>query len=148
MRWIGRTGISHLLWMNPSTFQSLLPFSPGKTYGSYDTPAVTGSGGGGTYGGAGGGYVTLNVSGSCHVDGQILCSGGDATSGHCGGGSGGSMYVEAMNFSGGGLLSVEGGDGLNYGFGGSGGRIAVQAQWLNEYNGEYVAYGEKFLNFS
>ena len=44
-------------------------------------------------------------------------------------------------FSGHGLLSTEGGNGYDYGFGGSGGRIGVNCDWTREYSGLYEAFG-------
>lgn len=75
-----------------------------------------------------------------HHDGLIL---NDANNGlsNGGGGSGGSVYIVALTFSGHGRITANGGDGDGKGGGGSGGRIAVHVSWLSEYNGVYQAYG-------
>lgn len=71
--------------------------NPGEPYGSLFTPLSLGSGGSH---GAGGGHITLEVGTSLHVDGTISVAGADVTSGTGGGGSGGSILIEAYNMSG------------------------------------------------
>ena len=111
-----------------------------NAYGTVFKPVELGSGGGGAGGGAGGGFVNFNVGNTMHVDGRIDTYGGDA-SGTGAGGSGGSILVQAYNFSGHGILDASGGDGSGSGCGGSGGRIAVLIEAHNSYGGEYLAHG-------
>ena len=66
---------------------------------------------------------------------------GGNSSGDSGGGSGGSVFIKATNFSGHGLVTTEGGYGSGHGHGGAGGRIAAHIGFYREYSGEYVAYG-------
>ena len=110
-------------------------------YGSYILPVHSGSVGGGINPGTGGGVIKINVSRALHLDGYIYAQGGDATDSDSGGGSGGSIHIVAMNFSGHGNVSTEGGRGIGYGCGGSGGRIAVQVLWVREFAGLYIAFG-------
>ena len=105
------------------------------------TPTHPGSAGGGSSAGAGGSTVKLHVSRTLHLDGYILNNGANATGSNSGGGSGGSILIETMHFSGHGLISVEGGSGYDYGYGGSGGRIAVKVSSRREYSGDFVAFG-------
>lgn len=58
-----------------------------------------------------------------------------------GGGSGGSVLIEAFNMSGHGEINVNGGNGMSGGGGGSGGRIAVHVEFNNKYGGTYRAAG-------
>ena len=44
---------------------------------------------------------------------------------HCGGGSGGSIWIDCHYLNGKGIMEVTGGDGKGYGGGGSGGRLTV-----------------------
>ena len=109
-------------------------------YGSVFRPIMLGSGGSGSDGGAGGGFVVVTVGKSMHVDGQIDTYGADA-SGTGGGGSGGSILIHAYNFSGHGSLDASGGNGGGSGYGGSGGRIAILIEYQNNYGGLYLAHG-------
>ena len=111
-----------------------------NAYGSVFEPVLLGSGGGGTGGGAGGGFVNFKVGNTMHVDGRVDTYGGDA-SGTGAGGSGGSILINAYNFSGHGVLDASGGDGSGSGCGGSGGRIAVLIEYQNHYGGKYLAHG-------
>lgn len=75
-------------------------------------------------------------------DGQITVNGKDAVknSGY-GGGSGGSIFIEAGTFDGSGVIQVNGGaGGNNGGGGGSGGRIAVHYN-SSFFSGTISAYG-------
>lgn len=102
----------------------------GIFYGTIAAPGVPGSGGGGTTnspaaGGAGGGLVRLVITGDLLLDGSISCNGLAAASTNGGGGSGGSVWITAHRVVGAGTITVNGGDGRDFGGGGSGGRIAV-----------------------
>ncbi|PIK55149.1 hypothetical protein BSL78_07879 [Apostichopus japonicus] len=116
-------------------------FSNGTSYGSYVQPAHPGSGGAGNYGGAGGSTMRIEVGQELHLDGNILNDGTDATGGNSGGGSGGSIWVSTLLFSGHGYISTNGGDGFGLGYGGAGGRIAVHVGWRREFSGIYEAFG-------
>ncbi|MBU2652751.1 MAG: LamG domain-containing protein, partial [Bacteroidetes bacterium] len=110
----------------------------GSAYGSMLAPRNFGSGGGNATtpnpdkaGGYGGGLVILNVNDSFEFNGEINVNGGNgygALGWSSGGGSGGSIYIKADNFSGAGNLSAYGGMGGNQAIdsgGGAGGRIAI-----------------------
>jgi hypothetical protein len=56
--------------------------------------------------------------------------GGNGTGYNSGGGSGGSIHVKAVNFSGHGQVTTEGGTGSYLGYGGGGGRIGVHISYL------------------
>lgn len=116
---------------------------PDKPYGSLFTPSHLGSGGGGNLGGAGGGFVEVNVGRNIHVDGNFKTYGEDAQGSNSGGGSGGSILIKAFNFSGHGVLDASGGDGMGTGCGGSGGRIAAHIGFQNNFGGLYLAHGGK-----
>ena len=94
-------------------------------YGSVYEPVMLGSAGGVSdrysYGG---GSIKLNVSGLLENNGTISANGSMSPSGWSGGGSGGSIWVDANEVSGIGLYQTNGGIGDQNG-GGSGGRIAV-----------------------
>ncbi|TAK04069.1 hypothetical protein EPO34_02840 [Patescibacteria group bacterium] len=110
----------------------------GVTYGSATAPSLFGSSGGGASpysGGAGGGKVRLDVSGTFTHNGSVSANGSaGGTSGgeySAGGGSGGSVYVTAGSFSctSAPTFQTTGGAGGNGTFtdggGGGGGRIAI-----------------------
>jgi len=107
----------------------------GNTYGLAETPKQPGSGGGSYQatlncrGGYGGGAIQLDVSGAATVNGTLTAV-GDNPNWASGGGSGGGIWLSCATFSGsGGLLSANGGDGIDAGGSGGGcgggGRIAV-----------------------
>ena len=102
----------------------------GNNYGLATQPTLAGSGAGSfsttLYGGAGGGGVRLNVTGTLQVDGRISATGGAAISPNFGGGSGGSVWLTAATLAGAGVVSANGGAGNGLGGGGGGGRIALQ----------------------
>ncbi|MEE4271581.1 MAG: DUF6531 domain-containing protein [Thermoanaerobaculales bacterium] len=106
-------------------------FAGGQPYGSDVWPVEPGSGGGtGIYtgaGGAGGGVITLTVTDTFTLEGDLTA---DASHGDWsgGGGSGGSILVSAGSIEGAGSLTASGGNGGTYGgaSGGAGGRIAVR----------------------
>jgi hypothetical protein len=112
----------------------------GTNYGSPTQPIDRGSGGGAgasTLGGGseGGGALRLSVGGTLFMDGRLAASGGPGLQDDSGGGSGGSIWVTARNFAGGGLLAADGGGGeLFGGGGGAGGRIAVYSP-MNTFTG-------------
>lgn len=124
----------------------------GVVYGSPQNPLDPGSGGGYAewntggpiahpveYGGAGGGVIQLVVSGNCVVDGSVTANGfqGRYGSSHFGewaggGGSGGSVWLQAATLLGRGQISADGGrggsstpSGSSRAGGGGGGRIAL-----------------------
>ena len=86
----------------------------------------------------------MNITYSAHIDGKISSDGAAAISGNSGGGSGGSVLLDAENFSGHGTISSNGGIGIGAGSGGSGGRIAVHVAWRREYQGS-VAVANYFV---
>ena len=51
------------------------------------------------------------------------------------------MLIQTQNISGHGLIDATGGNGIGYGFGGAGGRMAVHVNWFREFSGDYIAYG-------
>ena len=113
----------------------------GLPYGSYIAPQHTGSRGGGSAPGDGGGIITVDVNRFYHLDGIVRSNGADATGDNSAGGSGGSVYISTQNVSGHGLLSSHGGNGIDLGYGGAGGRMAVHVKWYREYSGDYEAFG-------
>ena len=114
----------------------------GTPYGSLFSPTDLGSGGGGAGGGAGGGYLNLGVGRQLHVDGHIHTAGASGEeSTNAGGGSGGTIFIHAFNFSGHGVLDARGGNATGTGGAGSGGRIAAHIDFSNDYGGGYVAHG-------
>ena len=127
---------------------SALGAAGGTSYGSLTQQSSSGSGGGnglGTspnnLGGAGGGSIQLNVTGSLDLDGLVSANGNPGVGGGSGGGSGGNIWVNAEGLSGGGVFSANGGSGnLPYGGGGGGGRIMVSCI-TNRFTGVSSAHG-------
>lgn len=118
--------------------------SGGAWYGDMVTPKLFGSGGCGYYatqGGKGGGYVNIRSSKNLVVDGSILVNGGDCKDFSCGGGSGGSIYIESGNLEGLGRIEASGGKGNTSGGGGSGGRVAVHLRTNMLYQGDFIVHG-------
>jgi len=118
---------------------SVLP--GGVTYGSLTMPADRGSGGGfglsvpGVSGGEGGGAVRLSVGHSLVLNGSITANGNPGLQDEAGGGSGGSIWIDAGVFSGVGLVAADGGNGeFNFGGGGGGGRVAIYSP-MNFFGG-------------
>lgn len=110
----------------------------GSSYGSVFKPLSLGSGGGngqGT-GGQGGGQLQWEVAKRLELNGLISARGGKSSGSHSGGGSGGSILIEATNFTGHGEISVVGGDSSGYGGAGAGGRIAVHCRWRYTFGGK------------
>lgn len=114
----------------------------GSAYGSLDSPADLGSGGGyalgccGNNGGDGGGAVKINAqSATVTVNGTITANGTGGGAGCCayaGGGSGGSIWIIADSLVGSGTVSANGGAGGSGGAGegnnggaGGGGRVQI-----------------------
>ena len=108
----------------------------GPIYGSATDPVTLGSGGRHPTGtaGSGGGAMRLFISGSLMVNGTLSANGqGYVSSGHDGGGSGGSIYVTTDTVSGSGSITANGGPGYWIG-GGGGGRIAIYYE-TNSFSG-------------
>jgi hypothetical protein len=103
-------------------------FLGGQPYGDPLRPTDFGSGGGkilSSFGGSGGGLVRLSVSQVLTVDGTITAD-GTSTSNSAGSGSGGSVYINAGQLAGTGLITANGGNPGNGVWGaGGGGRIAI-----------------------
>ncbi len=129
--------------------------TPGPTYGSVDTPARLGSGGSGNSAGFGGGALILEVDGILTVDGTLSAHGGDGGL-DTGGGSGGSVWLQAQTISGEGIIGADGGNGTGSGrAGGGGGRIAMDTP-TNFFTGiiraqggpsDYIRGGHGTFNF-
>ena len=117
----------------------------GISYGFPDQPTDWGSGGGSypsgtTYGGPGGGALRLNVTGTLTVDGRISSDGGTGLTQACGGGSGGSIWLNVGKLAGAGVISANGGAGYGSGGAGGGGRIAFYYS-TNNFTGTVRAWG-------
>jgi hypothetical protein len=118
----------------------------GQSYGSASQPVDRGSGGG--YGegplvggSQGGGAIRFNIGGVFIIDGELSAEGGAGLQDESGGGSGGSIWVNAKILEGNGLIAADGGDGQLYnGGGGAGGRIALYSD-LPGFVGEISANG-------
>jgi hypothetical protein len=134
-------------------------FNPGgATYGDAFAPVDLGSGGGParTAAASGGGAITLNVSDTLRLDGEITANGADAAHGNCfsapagGGGAGGSIFVTTATLTGAGALRANGGTGGDGGCsgvgddggGGAGGRIAV----LYAVDGDFGGFTTSSVN--
>jgi uncharacterized repeat protein (TIGR01451 family) len=115
------------------------------TYGSSMYPTDLGSGGGGYgSGGAGGGMIYIEINNMLTINGSLSANGENAGS-WCGGGSGGSIYIKAGQFSGEGTILANGGQAGaggsgNNPSGGGGGRIAIHFN-ENLFNGSITALG-------
>ncbi|MCA9383151.1 DUF2341 domain-containing protein [Candidatus Dojkabacteria bacterium] len=119
-----------------------------ELYGDPANPVHPGSGGGmrAVYGpgGAGGGAIKLTVSGTFAINGDIHADGQNSPGTISGGGSGGSVWIDAGTITGSGTISADGGDsGLysgNYRGSGGGGRITLE--YLNSsYTGNVTVDG-------
>jgi hypothetical protein len=108
-----------------------LAFGYPATYGSARAPTDPGSGGGSlghsVVGGAGGGAVRIEATGTVDIRGSILANGTIGSDIHGSGGTGGGIFISCSRFEGtsAGLLSACGARGRYSARGGSGGRIAV-----------------------
>ncbi|PIK55148.1 Tenascin-X [Apostichopus japonicus] len=95
------------------------------------------------------GHADLESEGIIMLDGKGLSSGlgpgagisESASYSDAGGGSGGSILLEATNFTGHGDIQVNGGNGLGRGSGGSGGRIGIHIDHQNDFGGRYSSVG-------
>jgi hypothetical protein len=117
----------------------------GTVYDSITSPTSPGSGGGyySSYsvGGAGGGAIRLNVSGTLQVAGLISANGGNGSGTGGGGGSGGSIWFVVGTLSGSGSITANGGGGADsVGGGGGGGRIYISCN-NNSFTGNASACG-------
>ena len=118
------------------------PGAGGPEYGSYGDPTQLGSGGGNDTGGAGGGAVVLEMSGTVTLQnpaGSIRADGSDGGT-NAGGGSGGSVKITCDVITGTGRISADGGAGQSNGGGGAGGRIAIYCH-TNDFGGTLSAMG-------
>ncbi|MEQ9095042.1 MAG: immunoglobulin domain-containing protein [Phycisphaerales bacterium] len=102
----------------------------GEPYGIDTFPVTLGSGGGSDpdaprRGGRGAGALRLSVGGNLDLVGPITASGESAGGNEAGGGSGGSLWIEAGSITGVSSISANGGNGSSAGGGGSGGYVAV-----------------------
>jgi len=93
-------------------------------------------------------YFHFQVGRTLHLDGLLSSRGLNATTWLSSGGSGGSILIEATNFTGHGELSVRGGDGkgassgnAGLGAGGGGGRVGAHIRHQNNYGGLYTTEG-------
>ncbi|MCG3121720.1 MAG: hypothetical protein GIKADHBN_00090 [Phycisphaerales bacterium] len=117
----------------------------GPSYGSAPIPIEWGSGGGnsiyyGSVGGRGGGSLRLRVDGTLSVAGSITAD-GSAGQPRCGGGAGGSLWIECGTLAGTGMISAGGGAGGSSGGGGGGGRLALYCCDVQMLTSHLVADG-------
>ncbi len=113
----------------------------GPRYGSVSNPDQLGSGGGNTgRGGHGGGVVLLDMGGTMTLNGTISANGWNFEGSWAGGGSGGSIRIEAASIQGTGLVQADGGNASSSGGGGGGGRIAFLTA-DNQFEGIIQASG-------
>ncbi|WP_413294432.1 beta strand repeat-containing protein [Bdellovibrio sp. HCB185ZH] len=105
-------------------------------YGSATNPTDLGSGGRNYIGsgGAGGGAIALNVTGTLTVDGTLSARGNTGT--NAGGGSGGSLKVSTSTLAGAGTITVAGGTGQGSG---GGGRAYIAYSTTNSFSGTFSA---------
>lgn len=110
----------------------------GNSYGSIFRPLLLGSGGGNGQGegGIGGGQLYWEVAKRLELNGLISARGSKSSGSNSGGGSGGSVLIEATNFTGHGEISVVGGDSKGNGGAGAGGRISVHCRWRYTFGGK------------
>ena len=83
----------------------------GTAYGHVYEPEHFGCQGGGS-GGLGGGVIKMNIRGALKIDGTVHCDGEAGTSRQSGGGSGGSIWIDADLIQGYGTVRVNGGRGF------------------------------------
>lgn len=117
--------------------------SGGQAYGSVYRPLVIGSGGGngGGTGGTGGGQLLWEVGKRLELNGLVSAIGGTGNGGHAGGGSGGSILIKTTNMTGHGEIAVTGGDAINQGGGGSGGRVGIHCRFRYTFGGKFTDRG-------
>ena len=125
----------------------------GGTYGSQTSPNSSDFGsGGGTYstfsfGGSGGGVLSITVNGTLQVDGTISANGSNGSGTGGGGGSGGGIALTATTITGNGAILANGGSGAGTaGGGGGGGRIAINSS-VNNFSGTVNAAGGSGYNY-
>ena len=98
-------------------------------------------------GGRGGGILLLDVATMLRLEGRVHANGESAAGSSIrgGGGAGGSIAINALNFDGEGSVEVNGGKGYTggtpHGGGGAGGRLAVYYRGRKTYIGTLEAYG-------
>ncbi|XP_052090185.1 uncharacterized transmembrane protein DDB_G0289901-like [Mytilus californianus] len=109
-------------------------------YGGIEKPSDFGSGGGCSTGGKGGGVITLKATDDVRVDGLVSAN-GNADGSNCGGGSGGSIYIDTDYFKGSGMVTARGGTGSGTGGGGGGGRISIVHRVSATFSGDIFADG-------
>ena len=122
------------------------PTGGGATYDSIQSPAMAGSSGASynsgppySYGGTGGGALSLSVFGTLTVNGRLSANG--LSGGYnSGGGSGGSLNLSAFNLAGSGVISTAGGAASGAAGGGGGGRITLVCTNDN-FTGQFSAIG-------
>ncbi|CAH1775844.1 unnamed protein product, partial [Owenia fusiformis] len=121
----------------------------GKAHGSFLQPTSFGYNGGHSIfphmGGLGAGRIHLEISNTFMLDGYLTSRGGQYRSVQAGGGSGGSLFIEAKILGGDGTIDASGGQGYdgsysNHGGGGGAGRIALYYV-DNDFVGAYIAAG-------
>ena len=117
--------------------------SHGRWYGSILRPLDFGSGGGNGLGrgGRGGGSLHWRIGQTLELDGLVSLKGFSGLGRNSGGGSGGSLLVECTNITGYGTVNVVGGNGMEQGGGGAGGRVAIHIRFKHKFAGVYEAYG-------
>ena len=99
-------------------------------------------------GGTGGGIVQLKADTRLHMDGEILCDGGEARGERGGGGAGGSVFMDSDNLSGAGRVLARGGkvpaptvrEDSCSGGGGGGGRVTLRYN-TSTFTGMILAHG-------
>lgn len=119
----------------------------GAGYGSITAPTSIGSPGGGPGSpGSGGGAIRLTVAGTLTVNGTLTANGNNGPTDN-GGGSGGSIYLDATSgtITGGGTIRANGGSGggsgcCNWGAGGGGGGRVALYYTTNTFSGTNSAY--------
>ena len=126
-------------------------------YGQQNTPTTVGSGGGSetpySLGGAGGGVIVLNVTGTLQLDGTLSANAGNGSGSGGGGGSGGSLDLALGSLLGSGVMSANGGSGAgSIGGGGGGGMIGINftasnGLLTNSFNGAMTAFGGGGANY-
>jgi len=124
---------------------SALSGAPGISYGSILQPVSAGSGGGcftPPYSqSAGGGAVQMTVNGTLDLEGSISANGATPFAEGCGGGSGGSVWLNVGALTGAGAIFANGSEGIPpYNGGGGGGRIAIYYT-SNQFAGAISAQG-------
>ena len=117
--------------------------SAAATYGSFDNPINIGMGGNhdATYGGAGGGALMINASGTFTVNGTVSANGGTAV---LGGGAGGSVNIVASDLTGSGTISANGGSAQSTP--GGGGRIGLNGVVTDSFSGTIQVSGGAWSN--